>query len=220
MVHSKDFRIELATENDVPRLMEIQFAAFAQEPVDLAINGPNTLHFRQKAGERLRRHMQTDPYLHTIKCVEKSNVGSEDTVVGFCEWFIYDKERPEEEWRKENPLLDCMWIEDDEQREKARSYMLPVLEARPRIMGGRPYALLMFLCVVPERQRQGVGGMLVRWGTEKADKLGLECFLESSPFGYGLYKKSGFQEQEQLAVTIEGTTCYYPAMLKKPMPTR
>ena len=199
MSPAADLHIELATETDVPRLMEIQFTAFAQEPVDIAINGPNTPEVRQKAGGRLLKQMRTDPYLNTIKCVRKNRETNEDIIIGFCEWFIYDKERPEDEWRKEHPLLDCMWIEHDAEREKVRSYTVPVLEARRRIMRGRPYALLMFLCVEPGSQQQGAGGMLVRWGTSKADELGLDCFLESSPFGYGLYKKCGFKDKEQLS---------------------
>lgn len=197
--------------------MAIQFSAFAQEPVDLATNGPNTPSFREKAGERLLKQMRTDPYLHTIKCVKRDPDTGEDLIVGFCEWFIYDKERPEVEWRKEHTLLDCMWIDDEADREKARSYVHPIFEARMRILEGRPYALLMYICVDPEYQRRGVGGMLVRWGTGKADGLGIPCFLESSPFGYGLYKKCGFVDVEQLAVSIEGVIYRYPAMLRQPV---
>jgi GNAT superfamily N-acetyltransferase len=213
-------RIELATESDISRLMEIQFSAFFAEPVDIAINGPNTPESRQKAGERLLNQMRNDPSLHTIKCVRTDPTTKEDSIVGFCEWFIYDKERPEREWRKEHTLLDCMWIEDDVEREKVRGYVLPVFEARMRIMEGRPYALLMYICVDPDWQRQGAGGMLVKWGTGRADELAIECILESSPFGYGLYRKCGFEDEEQLAVTIEGTTYHYPAMLRKPVSVR
>jgi len=36
--------------------------------------------------------------------------------------------------------------------------------------------------------------MLVKWGVDEADRLGLPCFLESTPHGVGLYKKFGFKE--------------------------
>lgn len=36
--------------------------------------------------------------------------------------------------------------------------------------------------------------MLVKWGVDEADRLDLPCFLESSPYGVGLYKKFGFRE--------------------------
>lgn len=35
---------------------------------------------------------------------------------------------------------------------------------------------------------------MVRWGVELADKLGLESWLEASPYGYPLYKLYGFQD--------------------------
>lgn len=33
---------------------------------------------------------------------------------------------------------------------------------------------------------------MVQWGTQKADELGLKCFVEASYFGRPLYEKFGF----------------------------
>lgn len=44
--------------------------------------------------------------------------------------------------------------------------------------------------------------MLVRWGTERADALGIRCFVESSEEGLGLYRACGFVERER--VWLEG----------------
>lgn len=209
--------VKIATESDIPRLMEIQFSAFALEPVDRATNGSNTPLSRQRAGERLLEQLCTESALHIIKCGITDPVTGKELIIGFCEWYIYKHERPEAEWSKEHPLLDCMWIEDGAEREKARAYMMPVFEARRRILKGSPCALLMYMCVDPDWQRRGAGNMLVSWGTIKADELRIPCFLESSPFGYGLYRKLGFEDVEQLAVTIEGVTYHYPAMLRQPV---
>ncbi len=35
--------------------------------------------------------------------------------------------------------------------------------------------------------------MLVKWGVDLADELGLESYLESSALGKGLYEKFGFE---------------------------
>ena len=35
--------------------------------------------------------------------------------------------------------------------------------------------------------------MLLKWGAEEADRLGLDSYLESSPEGKSLYEKYGFQ---------------------------
>ena len=35
--------------------------------------------------------------------------------------------------------------------------------------------------------------MLVRWGCQKADEVGVEAFLEASPMGAPMYARHGFQ---------------------------
>lgn len=36
--------------------------------------------------------------------------------------------------------------------------------------------------------------MLVKWGTDIADRQGITAHLDASPDGYGLYKKHGFED--------------------------
>lgn len=38
-------------------------------------------------------------------------------------------------------------------------------------------------------RRQGVAGMLMEWGINKADELGVECFLESTSIAVPLYQR-------------------------------
>ncbi|WEW56788.1 hypothetical protein PRK78_002242 [Emydomyces testavorans] len=45
---------------------------------------------------------------------------------------------------------------------------------------------------IPEYRRRGVGNMLMEWGTQKADSLSLECWLDASDYGRPLYEKHGF----------------------------
>lgn len=44
----------------------------------------------------------------------------------------------------------------------------------------------------PEYRRNGVGKMLMEWGTQKADAMGLECWLDATDVGRPLYDKHGF----------------------------
>ena len=44
----------------------------------------------------------------------------------------------------------------------------------------------------PEFQRQGIGSMLMDWGTAKAKKLECELWLDARPSGRALYLKYGF----------------------------
>ena len=43
-----------------------------------------------------------------------------------------------------------------------------------------------------EYRRRGANTLMMEWGTEKADELGLETWLEASPMGSMLYARHGF----------------------------
>lgn len=57
----------------------------------------------------------------------------------------------------------------------------------------------------PEHRRRGVGSMMVEWGVTKADKMGVESFLEASFIARPLYEKFGFVvvTTEEADTTIE-----------------
>ena len=61
------------------------------------------------------------------------------------------------------------------------------------ILGRRPYYVLDTLVTLQAHERRGAGSMLVRWGCEKADEVGVEAFLEASPMGAPMYARHGFQ---------------------------
>lgn len=52
---------------------------------------------------------------------------------------------------------------------------------------------LNLLSVNPAYQRQGIGSILLQWGTKEADRHGRDSFLISSPAAVNLYTKFGFQ---------------------------
>jgi predicted N-acetyltransferase YhbS len=47
--------------------------------------------------------------------------------------------------------------------------------------------------VLPAYQGRGLGGIMLRWGLERATQLGKRIFLLSSPEGRLLYAKYGFE---------------------------
>lgn len=48
------------------------------------------------------------------------------------------------------------------------------------------------LGTLPTHQKEGHGKALVKWGTELADALGVECYLEASLAGQPLYLANGY----------------------------
>jgi GNAT superfamily N-acetyltransferase len=71
------------------------------------------------------------------------------------------------------------------------------------MMGTRPYYYLNLLFTHPDHYRKGVGRLLTRWGTERADEKGVECYLEGSIEGKPLYLKEGFVERREMAFSIK-----------------
>ena len=47
--------------------------------------------------------------------------------------------------------------------------------------------------MLPGHRNRGVGGMLMKWGIEMADKLRIEAWIKGSLLGKLLYEKWGFR---------------------------
>ncbi|KAF2792099.1 acyl-CoA N-acyltransferase [Melanomma pulvis-pyrius CBS 109.77] len=69
-------------------------------------------------------------------------------------------------------------------------------------MGTRPYYVLDTLVTHPEHHRRGAGGLLVKWGCDRADELGVEAFLEASLMGEPLYRRFGFVPVKEVGIDL------------------
>lgn len=61
--------------------------------------------------------------------------------------------------------------------------------------------------------------MLLKWGAEQADRLGLDSFLEASPEGKPLYERKGFKEVETLVTDFSkwgGPSDEHTALMVRP----
>lgn len=54
----------------------------------------------------------------------------------------------------------------------------------------------------PSHQGKGAGAQLVKWGTDLADKERLQCYLESSPAGYPLFKNCDFEDVTEMEIEL------------------
>lgn len=59
------------------------------------------------------------------------------------------------------------------------------------------------MAVHPAHRLCGIGSLLMKAGTKKADQLDLECWLEGSSMGKPLYEKFGFQSLLKVAFDTE-----------------
>jgi len=65
-----------------------------------------------------------------------------------------------------------------------------------------PGVLLDLLFTHPDGQGKGAGKMMVNWGCERADELGVGAWVEASHQGAWLYERCGFKRVEE--VVLEG----------------
>ncbi|KAM3067308.1 hypothetical protein ACMFMG_005330 [Clarireedia jacksonii] len=69
---------------------------------------------------------------------------------------------------------------------------------------------------LPKWQGKGAAGMLIRWGLERADRQGVECYLEASPVGKEVYEHFGFEERGRLVVPVEGKEDFVECFMVRP----
>jgi len=54
----------------------------------------------------------------------------------------------------------------------------------------------------PSHQSCGVGMLLLQWGTDRADRLRMQCYVESSPAGRALFRKHEFEYITEMEIDL------------------
>ena len=124
--------LQPAVEADIPKLPEIQFAAFGEDSF-MAIMFPPipSAESRLKAIERTFDDLK-DPYITLIKVIDTD---LDNEIIGFGRWHIYRHERPESEWNTEQKRQWGAGINV----EAADTFFTAVQKKRKRIMAGKPH---------------------------------------------------------------------------------
>ena len=69
-------------------------------------------------------------------------------------------------------------------------YFRSLDKGRNKAIGGRGISWWLFGCITGV-SAHGCWRKLLEWGLQEADREGVECWIDSSPFGLGLHKKFG-----------------------------
>ncbi|KAF2212425.1 hypothetical protein CERZMDRAFT_41581 [Cercospora zeae-maydis SCOH1-5] len=188
-----------AEDKDVPRLFEIACLAFDRNEHIWDIMWPQhwTPEGRAAGAARMLKTKQTTPWTTYVKAVDTET----NEIVGMAKWNLWENHQIQ----SSDPELE--WYGNDEKEWRyGKALMDSFLQERNRAIEERKGTLmnLDILTVDPKWQRKGVGDALVKWGTEEADRRGVDAVVESSPFGRRLYEKHGFVWVKDVVVDVEG----------------
>ncbi|KAI1387332.1 uncharacterized protein F4822DRAFT_406164 [Hypoxylon trugodes] len=76
----------------------------------------------------------------------------------------------------------------------------PMEKTQTYLLGDRAHIHLEALGTIEAHQKKGYGTALIKWGTNLADGMGVECYLDASPVGRPLYEANGYVVQDVSAV--------------------
>ncbi|OTB06975.1 hypothetical protein M426DRAFT_318340 [Hypoxylon sp. CI-4A] len=129
--------------------------------------------------------------IHWVKAVDTDS----GVVVGAAEWEIREKvDAPGSPQKPPN----AYWHTEGSEEKAFAERLLTQLKGFMKERMARPHVELEQLVVHPSYRNKGAGKLLLDWGIQEADKLGLECCVESVPFAVPFYEKFGFGNADGL----------------------
>lgn len=136
-----------------------------------------------------------------LKCVDTSN----GEIIAGARWRYVQPKDPNatsRTWDEVNEELTIPEMYTESNPEAWRAFYELFNQKKKKHMGTRPYWVLDTLVTHPNHHRRGAGGLLLRWGCEKADDARTETYLEASEMGEPLYAKYGFEPVEKIALDL------------------
>jgi ribosomal protein S18 acetylase RimI-like enzyme len=174
---------QITKEEDFLPLATIEEAAFTG-PQTTLFYGASASHDPSIAAARHTRIFKTDPTaLYCKACLPSGQI------IGLAKWNLFKTAGPHFPWPTSGFAEDA--------NVELLNWFFGCLDAKRNafmVPRGKGYLYMALLAVDPKCQRMGVGRKLLEWGLEKADREGLECWIEASPAGKPLYEKVGWRE--------------------------
>ncbi|KAI4858488.1 hypothetical protein F4820DRAFT_442376 [Hypoxylon rubiginosum] len=108
-------------------------------------------------------------------------------VIGGAQWFVY-RTNP---YAVEQPMRTAYWLPDGPMKQIGDQLIRNLRKDRPARMS-KPHLLISYCFVHSAHRNRGAASLMLKWGTVKADELGLEAFVESTDIARRTYEKHGF----------------------------
>ncbi|CAG9945021.1 unnamed protein product [Clonostachys rosea f. rosea IK726] len=181
------FKLRPAALSDVEQLTDVFFSGFKNDAV-MALCFPEKPAVRRFWIEGLKEALN-DPDVHLVAVVATELPG--EPVIAYANWVS-----PNNKASSTRPL----YPDEGDDKELAAFYF-PYLQAqRTKNTAGRNCWYLAALVCHEDYQGKGAGGLLLRYGLNRADEMGADVYLEASPPGVPIYKRFGFKEIDRVVV--------------------
>lgn len=188
------------TRSELDAVIESQWAAFANDPMRNAMyrydpsepaSLPAMIAQSKEVSWTLHCADENSTWVYVIDTEDpRSSSPSTMYVLGSAQWRIHRK----------NPFANGVpefkfssWPDGSAEQKFVGRWVRDLMLSRARHMA-RPQAALSWMAVRPDAQRRGVGTLLMKWGMDKADELGLEGNLGATKDGEQLYIRWGFRK--------------------------
>lgn len=182
--------IQPCDSSDMPQIFAIISDVFQDEQpfVDAIFPNHSTPAGRSR-GTRTLTQMHQNPAFKFLKAIDSET----KQIVGQATWLVLD--RPLEHEKLEGEGWDT--AEDEEFSRLLHEQQLRYRIEASRKANGR-ILVLDCLAVCTDHHRRGIGGQLVKWGTELADEMQVEAVVEASMKGAPVYARHGFESMGKM----------------------
>jgi GNAT superfamily N-acetyltransferase len=198
-----ELHISLLKPEEAARYMRIRHAVF-RSTINQILYSDSGGEASQRTLDRVTEEIRdgiVDKGILYLKCVDTTT----GEMIAGARWRYV---KPNEEGAKERT-----WEEvdagssipepyDESDPEMFRGLFTLFNANKREILGKRPYYVLDTLVTLQNHERRGAGSMLVRWGCEKADEVGVEAYLEASPMGAPMYARHGFHPAKEVELDL------------------
>jgi GNAT superfamily N-acetyltransferase len=198
-------QLQIARDVDFPELIAAEWEAFENPLIRIfrlycpVIDNDRAKSLAAKTELDLRNYKTQKPGVEAV-WLKVVDTAKDNKIVGGAQWVFY-KNRPDQ--ASDQAAQDTLQMSVPDRHPEGGSRIfatlaveqLSVAEAKK---GSRPYAYIGAFFTIPDYRTQGIGGMLMTWGLEKADELGFESWIEAAPSAVSFYERHGYVKVQDI----------------------
>ncbi|KAI9645891.1 hypothetical protein NHQ30_005328 [Ciborinia camelliae] len=183
--------LDVNPSTDFPELIECEWTSYENPPQSFfrlfcPIIGSRATARADSLQECTARQLEwheSDPTSYWQKVIDTES----GKIVGAALWKIC----PTNPFEHEEDHSEAYWFPEGGQRDFV-TRSLQRFDAPREKLAPRSQVYLNIIYTHPSYRRRGIASMMMEWGKQKADEMGVEMWLDATVYGVPVYKKHGF----------------------------